>query len=141
MSQLAIIYPVFAQVALTFALLLWLAALRTSALNAGTVRPSEIALREQAWPARTAQVGNCFANQFEAPILFYVLALLVIFTRLSDVLIVALAWVFVLLRFAHAYVHTTSNTVRVRGAIFGAGVVVLLVMWIWFAIRFLTAAV
>lgn len=141
MTQIAIVYPLLVQVALTFGLLIWLARARMGALESKEVRSEDIALGQPGWPQRTTQVANCFRNQFEAPVLFYVLALLVLILRMSDIVLVTLAWVLVLTRLMHAYIHTTNNNVRVRGSIYGIGVLVLLIMWVWFAIRILTASV
>ena len=41
---------------------------------------------------------------------------------------------FVLTRFIHAGIFVTSNDVRPRSLAWFAGVIVLLIMWIWFAI-------
>ena len=141
MSQVALVYPLLVQVALTFVLLIWMARGRTSALMSNEVRPEQIALGQPGWPARTTQIGNSFHNQLEVPTLFYVLVLLVLHLRMSDVVHVALAWAFVLLRFVHAFIHTTNNEVRVRGAVYGIGVMILMAMWIWFAARFLAASI
>jgi hypothetical protein len=130
MSLPAVLAPLFAQVALTFAVLFWAAGLRTSELGSGAVRPDQVALREPRWSKRTMQVGNSLANQFELPLLFYVLTILEWVTRHAGLAFVVLAWLFVLSRVAHAYVHVTSNVVRVRGPLFGAGAAVLAVMWV-----------
>jgi hypothetical protein len=53
-------------------------------------------------------------------------------------LLLVLAWIFVVLRLAHAYVHTTNNIVLVRGRVYGGGLVVLLAMWVIFAVKILT---
>ncbi len=60
-------------------------------------------------PARTQQVAYSFSNQFELPVLFYVLTILEIITRHADFIFVVLAWVFVAMRLGQAYVHTTSK--------------------------------
>jgi hypothetical protein len=140
MSQVALVYPLLIQVTLTFVLLFWMALGRTSALRSKEVRPEQIALREPGWPARLTQISNCFQNQLEAPVLFYVLVLLILHLRMSDLVHVVLAWAFVLSRLAHAYIHTTSNDIRLRGPIYGVGVLILMVMWLWFALRFLAAS-
>ena len=49
------------------------------------------------------------------PVLFYVLTVLAVITKQADLLFVLLAWVFVLSRLAHAYIHVTSNDLRLRG--------------------------
>ena len=141
MTQIAIVYPLLVQVALALGLLLWLAHLRTGALQSKGVRPADIALGQPNWPQKPTQVANCFRNQFEAPVLFYVLVLLVLNLRMSDIVLVTLAWIFVLTRLAHAYIHTSSNVIRLRGGVYGIGVLVLLLMWIWLAIRLLSATV
>ena len=140
MSQVAIVYPLLVQVALTLGLLLWLAVRRTRALRKREVQVRDIALGQPNWPAEITQIGNSFRSQFEVPVLFYVLVLLVLNLRMSDIVLVVLGWMFVLARLAHAYVHTTSNRVRIRGPVYGVGLLFLLIMWIWFALRFLTAS-
>ena len=131
-----VLLPLFVEVLLTFGLLIWLTILRQHDFKRG-VRPSQIALREPNWSANALQVGNCFANQLELPLLFYVLTILSIMTHHADFLFVVLAWVFVLSRIAHAYVHTTSNAVARRGGLFAIGTVVLLIMWLVFIVRIL----
>ena len=137
MTIQTILLPLFVEVALTFGLLLWLGLLRRNDLRSGAVHPSQIALREPNWSVRTQQVAYCFSNQFELPVLFYVLTILEIATRHADVLFVVLAWVFVLSRLAHAYEHTTSNVVYRRGMIYGVGMLALIVMWLVFIVRIL----
>lgn len=137
MSIHAVLLPLLVEVALTFVLLFWMGGLRVAAVRGGEVKPRDIALREPNWPPRLLQVQNAFHNQLELPVLFYVLTVVVWMTRFADLLFVVLAWVFVLLRIAHAYVHVTDNNVPRRGVIFIAGAFVLVAMWVIFAVRFL----
>jgi len=129
MSVMEVLLPVFLQVILTFVVTFGLALRRTSVLRSGELHVSKIALREPNWPERARQYDNNYLNQFELPVLFYVLMILLLITRQADIIQVALAWIFVLTRVAHAYVHVTSNRVPVRGALFGIGLLVLAVMW------------
>jgi hypothetical protein len=137
MSIPSILLPLFVQVALTFALLFWMAGVNGAAIRRGEVRWQDIALREPNWPARNRQVQNAYHNQFELPVLFYLLTLLSIATRRADLLFVLLAWVFVALRVLQALVHVTDNNVPRRGMLFLAGAIVLAIMWIIFAVRIL----
>lgn len=139
MTVPAILVPVFAQVALTFALLLWTGRARFAALGAREVEVERIALGQRAWPARVMQVSNAFQNQFELPILFYALVAFALITRKADLLFVVLSWVFVATRFAHAFVYATTNPIRQRFAIFVVGAIALMAMWIIFAVRVLAA--
>jgi hypothetical protein len=137
MSIQAVLFPLFVEVVLTFVLGFWLSALRVDAIRSGTVHPRDIALREPNWPPRVTQVGNAYHNELELPLLFYVLTILSIITRHADLLFVLLAWVFVVLRLARAYIHVTDNRVSRRGLVFLAGAIVLAVMWAVFIVRIL----
>jgi len=140
MSVMEILLPVFVQVLLTFVLLFWTGYLRAADLRGGAVKPKDIALRQPNWTQRTLQVGNAYHNQLELPVLFYALMILLLVTRQADFLQVALAWIFVLLRVVHVYVHVTSNRVQVRGPLFGIGAIVLLIMWAVFMARVIAVA-
>ena len=132
-----VLLPVFVQVALTFALLVWMASVRTGSVSRGETRIRDIALGQPGWPEQPTKVSNCFNSQLQLPLLFYVLVVFALMTKLADLLFVVMAWLFVLLRLAHAYIHTTSNHVPTRFKVFAAGMLVLLVMWIIFAVRVL----
>ena len=136
MSIQAVLLPVFVQVFLTWIVGLLMAGRRAAAFQAGT-HYRDIALREPNWPTPALQAQYSFANQFELPVLFYVLMILAIITRHADLLLVVFAWVFVVARIAQAYVHVTSNYVPYRGMFFAIGGLALFIMWIWFAIRIL----
>jgi hypothetical protein len=138
MSVQSVLLPVFVQVGLTFFLLLWMAGARRNALVRGETKLRDIALREQNWPAQATQIGNCFSNQFEIPVLFYVLIAIALPLRYADYVTVLLSWVFVVTRFAHAGIFVTSNDVRTRSLAWFAGVLVLFAMWLYFAIKILT---
>jgi hypothetical protein len=137
MSVQMVLLPVFVQVGLTFALLLWMASARGQALTGREVSPKDIALGQPNWPQRATQIANCFSNQFELPVLFYALIALALPLRHADLFIVLMSWVFVVTRFLHAGVFVTSNELRQRSLIWFAGVVVLLVMWLYFALKIL----
>lgn len=139
MSIQAILLPVFVLVLMTFALMLWMGRARLNAVLSGRVKVREIALGQPAWPERVQQISNAYHNQFQFPVLFYVLTALAIVTKQADLLFVVMAWLFVILRLAHAAVHVTSNRVSRRFFVFTAGAAVLLLMWIIFAVRILLA--
>ena len=84
MSLQTILMPMFAQVALTFGLLFWMAYLRIGALRAGLTAPQAIALREPNWPPRATQIANAFHNQLETPLLFYALILISLQTETAE---------------------------------------------------------
>ncbi|MGC1357976.1 MAG: MAPEG family protein [Xanthobacteraceae bacterium] len=141
MSLQAVLLPLFVEVILTFVLMLRMGALRRADYRSGAVKADDIALREPRWPARTTQAANAFANQFELPVLFYVLTILSWVTRHAGIVFVVLAWIFVICRVLQAYVHVTSNVVRYRSLFFSVGAVVLMVMWALYIIEVLTGVI
>jgi hypothetical protein len=140
MSMQAMLMPVFAQVALTFALLFWMQVLRIKAIRRGQVPAQSVALREPNWPPRTLQIGNAYHNQLETPLLFYVLILLSLVTETADSILLVLSWMFVASRFVHAYIHLTSNRMDRRGPVFLVGAIGLALMWIIVAARLTVAS-
>ena len=137
MSVQMVLLPVFVLVGLTFALLLGMATMRTRAMTGGETKMKDVALGEPNWPTRAAQIGNCFSNQFEIPVLFYILIAIALPLRRADLVIVLLSWVFVVTRFVHAGIFVTSNDLRQRGPAWFAGVLVLFAMWLYFALKLL----
>jgi hypothetical protein len=139
MSVRFVLLPLFVEVLLTFGVMFGMMYFRTSTLRRGETRLADISLREPNWPRRATQFGYAFANQFELPVLFYVLTILVIITRHADLLFVLLAWIFVLMRVLQAVVHVTNNNVRMRGAYYGVGALILFIMWIIYIVRIILA--
>ena len=137
MSVQMVLLPVFVLVGLAFFLLLWMAMARGQALKSRETSLKDVTAGQANWPTKTAQIGNCFSNQFEVPVLFYVLIALALPLRHADLFIVLMSWVFVVTRFLHAGIFVTSNDVRQRGLVWFSGVLVLLAMWIYFALKML----
>jgi len=113
MSIQMVLLPVFVQVGLTFALLLWLSRSRSRAN------------------------GNGAGDQFDLALLFYVLIALALPLRHADLVIVMLSWVFVVTRFVHAGVLVAAKDARQRSMAWLAGALVLLAMWLYFALKIL----
>lgn len=137
MSVQMVLLPVFVLVGLTFFLLIWMGAARRGALVSGQAKVRDIVLGQQDWPARPTQIANCFANQFELPILFYVLIAIALPLRKVDLFMVLMSWVFVVTRFAHAGIFVTHNDLNQRSLAWFAGALVLFAMWVYFALKLL----
>ena len=130
-----VIAPLVAQVFLTIAIALVMASRRYRAVKANEVKVIDAAASNIVWPALAAQAQRSFANQLETPVLFYVLVTMVVLTKTYDTLFVVMAWVWFASRFAHAYVHCTSNALSLRFPTFLIGFFLLGVMWIIFAVK------
>ncbi|MCJ9671486.1 MULTISPECIES: MAPEG family protein [unclassified Neorhizobium] len=133
LSTDATLWPMIAHAALVF-FLYWLLsrkrylAVRAGSAEAGHFRES----REE--PPESLAVHNNLKNQFELPVLFYAACLVLYVSTADNGGTVALAWIFVLSRYAHSYVHLTSNRLRYRRPIFMAGFFAVMAMWVWLAV-------
>ncbi len=138
MSVQMVLLPIFVLVILTFVVGIVLGARRQRAFSSKETRWQDIAVRKEGWPADAMQASHSFSNQFELPVLFYVLTILALITKQADLIFVILAWVFVIMRVLQAVVHVTSNHVPTRGAFYAVGAVVLMIMWGVYIVRILT---
>ena len=137
MSLQAVLLPLFVQVGLTLFLMFWMATARTTSIRRGEVKMRDIALGQPGWTEHSTKIANAYHNQFQLPVLFYVLVVLALFARKADFLFVIMSWIFVVSRIVHAAIHVGSNYVPYRFYAFAIGAIVLLLMWIIFALRVL----
>ena len=133
MTIAAILLPVFAEVLLIFVLLGAMAKSRQDAMKSG-VRESDIALGTEAFPVKTRQISNAYANSFEMPTLFFVAVAFGVLLRQAGTLFVLVEWLFVIARVGQAYIHTTSNKVSLRGMCFLGSVVAAALLWLLLAL-------
>ena len=120
--------PLLAQMLLTVGMFGLLAVRKAQAVRLKKVNLKQAALDKSAWPDEVVKVSNNIANQFETPILFYIVCLA--FCQLNAVSAVALilAWLYVATRFVHGFVHVNSNRVPIRLRAFAAGLLILFVL-------------
>jgi hypothetical protein len=137
MNQTAIFWPVIAQVLLVYIVYGLLGLGRKAAVQAGDARVSDFRENRKE-PPQSLFVNNNLANQFQLPVLFYVVCLCLYVTQGSSIVTVALAWIFVVSRYLHAFIHVTSNRIRYRSPVFALGYLVLGIMWLWFALHLLS---
>jgi len=130
MNNVEILYPVLAHMFLVVFLFIPLIMRKSQAVKNKAVDLKETALNNQAWTSDVKKVSNNIANQFEIPVLFYALCMVIALTDNVGVLNTALAWGFVALRYVHTYVHIGSNFVPLRMRIFALSLVIVLVMLI-----------
>ncbi|MDB5554609.1 MAG: hypothetical protein JWL86_4593 [Rhizobium sp.] len=128
----AIFWPVIVQVALIYVLYYMLFTRRQAAVKAGTARLSQY--RDNvAEPAETLFLRNNLTNQYELPMLFIAGCIALYATGHATIVPVILAWVFVVLRIAHAIIHVGPNRLRHRVPVFIAGFAVNGLLWLWLA--------
>lgn len=136
MTGTAIFWPMIAHVALVIGLYALLGLRRKQAVTSGSARTSQFRENLQE-PAESLFVRNSLHNQFELPPLFHIACLALFVTQGAGTAVLVLAWLFVASRYAHAFVHVTSNRIRYRRPAFAAGFVILVVLWGLFAVQLL----
>jgi hypothetical protein len=137
---MAIVWPAFALVALTLAVVMRLARLRFAAVKAGQVDPRFYKLfRGDAEPETVAATARNLNNLFEMPTLFYAGVAIAFAAGQGGTLLVALAWAYVALRYLHSAIHLTSNKVLWRFRVFALSLFVLLAFWAVLGLRLASA--
>ena len=130
-----LLLPAFVQFALTVYVLTRTGQGRVRAVRSGQVKRSEIDSNKSAYPASVQNFANNYQNQFELPVLFYVVLAFVMITGLVDVVLIVMAWAFVGSRLLHSFVQTGKNNIAFRFKVFVVGLGFLVGMWAWFGLR------
>ncbi|MBX3702346.1 MAG: MAPEG family protein [Steroidobacteraceae bacterium] len=121
MSRDLIFLPVLVQVALTLAIYVVLIRAKIRAIKAGECDQARRALYDDAFPEYVLKINNNLRNQFELPVLFYVVALVLWALDAVNVAALVAAWAFVASRLVHAWIHCTTNVVAHRRRVFTVG--------------------
>ncbi len=123
-----ILLPIVLQIVLALEAYIALAWTKGKAVRTQDVDLKRAALDDSAWPDNVRRINNNIRNQFEVPVLFYVLALMLWQMNAAGALAQTLAWLFVISRVIHSFVHTGSNRVPMRRNVFIFGLLVLVAM-------------
>jgi hypothetical protein len=130
-TEVSILFPVFAMFVLTSFCVFRLASLRFSAVRQGEIDPRFFRLFQNAEePDHLRVYSRHLANLFEAPVLFYVVVIIAFVTQQTGILPLSLAWAYVVFRYAHSYVHLTSNRVMTRFYLFALSWIFLVLLWV-----------
>lgn len=128
MSANLIFLPVLVQILLTLAGYIGLAIAKASAVKNKQVNETRRGLYDDAWPESVIKINNNIRNQFELPVIFYVLCFMLWALQAVTLFVLIVAWLFVLSRLVHAYIHTGSNYVPLRRNVFLFSNLMVLVM-------------
>ena len=135
MNNDLIFLPVLANILLIFMLYIYLGLVKSRAVKDGNVDRQKASLNTKAWPESVVKVSNNLANQFESPILFYMLSVIYYVTNNVNSILISIMSLYVLSRYLHAYVHVTSNYVPYRFKFFIFGLLILLALTLWLVLK------
>jgi hypothetical protein len=133
----AIFWPMIAHFVLVGIVYYLLSAGRVRAVKEGKATVSQFRENRDE-PEYSLFARNNLENQFELPVFFNIVCLSLFVTGHATLYPVLLAWLFVISRYAHSYIHIKTNRIRHRRPLFIAGFLILLLMWLWFAIKLAT---
>lgn len=130
MSDAAIIYPAIAMFGLTFVVMVMLGTARYKAVRARRVSIRYFrSYNEGKQPERLHLMSRHLQNHFEVPPIFYAGVLFTYVTGSVTILSVVLAWMYVVLRCVHSFIHLGSNNVLHRFYVFLASIACLVGLW------------
>lgn len=127
----SILLPVFVMVILTFAVAVVMGRRRFKYYREQRLHPQKTASRSSMNELmEDNRAPDHFMNLFEVPVLFYLAVVVSMITNSESYLLLGLAWVFVICRIAHAYIHCNYNNVFHRFKAFISGFFTLIAMWV-----------
>ncbi len=129
MARHLIYWPVLAQILLPIFVLLLNGKRKKDDVKSGKFDREKAAMDNEAWSTPVVLTTKNLANQFQFPVIFYVLCLILASLDAVDTVTLAIAWIFVLTRYLHAYVHVITNYVPNRQKAFVVGTFSLLVLF------------
>ncbi len=125
-----VLYPAAVMALWTLTLYFILGFLRTRAIGRREIHPNYFRAYVGEEPERLRVVSRHVVNQFEMPMLFHVICIIVFVTGLSSDAMLILAWSYVGLRLLHSAIHLTFNNVLYRFRVFILSWLVLIAMWV-----------
>ena len=123
---MSIVWPMLAQIGWTLLLYAWLTVARKRAVEGGEVAYGDFARHDE--PHHVARITYNLANQFELPVIFYALVVLLIALNKVTVIDIVAAWIFVAGRVVHTLVQTLTDNVSLRGQVFMINVIGVLIL-------------
>lgn len=138
MATNAIWWPVFAMVALTFAVWWRMYVVRIGQMKRERIHPQAVATSAQSAAKLTdSRAADNFRNLFELPVLFYMALVVAAQAGLASAPVLMLAWAFVMLRALHSAIQCGYNKVMHRFYAYAASTFALSALWAVLAIGLL----
>lgn len=108
-------FPCLAMLVLTFIVMLRMLVLRIRAVKNKDIEMKYFkTYNVGVAPQLMLQTDRHFINLFEAPVLFYMVCAFSVITFKVDLSMLLSAWLYVIFRIIHAFIHLTSNKIRAR---------------------------
>ena len=129
MAKHLIYWPVLAQLLIPILVLLLNGKRKSADAKSGQFDREKAAMDNEAWSRPVVLTSKNLANQFQLPVIFYVLCLILASLNTVTMVTLVVAWFFVATRYVHAYVHVSTNYVPARLRAFLLGALTLFVLF------------
>jgi hypothetical protein len=124
-------------VALTFVVTMRLLYFAVKSVKKGEVHIKQYRIYDGEFPPILNSVRQHYKNMFEMPILFYLLAVLLLIQGNTTNLDIIFAWGFVVFRILHSISRIPNRDVNLRFGLFAGSFLMLLGGWINFSLKYL----
>ena len=124
-------------VALTFVVTMRLLYFAVKSVKKGEVHIKQYRIYDGEFPPILNSVRQHYKNMFEMPILFYLLAVLLLIQGNTTNLDIIFAWGFVVFRILHSISRIPNRDVNLRFGLFAGSLIMLLGGWINFSLKYL----
>ena len=124
-------------VALTFVVTMRLLYFAVKSVKKGEVHIKQYRIYDGEFPPILNSVRQHYKNMFEIPILFYLLAVLLLIQGNTTNLDIIFAWGFVVFRILHSISRIPNRDVNLRFGLFAGSFLMLLGGWINFSLKYL----
>ncbi len=112
MEMNEIFKPVMVQAAMMLLVGFWLVWARVGSLLRGKVNEADV--EKNGWQGWIKNAGDNFNNQFQVPVLFFVLCFGLYLMNAVTPMVMMIAWFFVATRAVHALIHLSVNIINLR---------------------------
>lgn len=131
MQVQSIIYPMATMFLLNMIVMFLMLYFRVKAVRTRKVSPRYFKLNKGAdIPDHLVALSQNYNNLLELPVLFYIICLAALLINSNIEYFVICAWLYVVLRYSHSFIHITYNHILHRLAAFTASSIVLILMWV-----------
>lgn len=129
-----IFLPVLILIGATLYVYILLSKTRVSLFKQGIGKAEDYALNKGE-PEESMKINNALSNQFEAPVLFYIVCLSSYMTQTISTLTLVLAFIYAIFKVLHIRLHVTENTVLKRRKMFIKSIYALMALCVVFAVQ------
>ena len=132
MNPTLILWPMVIHALVTMYLYIPMSRARVRTVKEGAVKGSVYKLN-QGEPEESLRFTNAIRNQNETGVHFYAGLLAAFATGHASLVLIVLAWAFVIAKLVHVWVHVSTNNLRHRRPVFMVAFFILVIYWLVFA--------